>query len=80
MFLSVLETFFEALASCAAFLSPPRQDIASLTYPDGFHQAQAVWLCETRQDGFSTPSPCCEEKYLFRGLSGKHHCSWRGCF
>ena len=45
---------------CCVFL-PPRQDIASLAYPDGFRQAQAVWLRETRQDGLSAPSPCCKE-------------------
>ena len=45
------------------FFLPPRQDITSLTYPDGFRQAQAVWLCETRQDGLSAPSPCCEKSF-----------------
>ena len=35
------------------FFLPPRQDITSLVYPDGFRQAQAVWLCKTRQDGLS---------------------------
>ena len=45
------------------FFLPPTQDITSLTYPDGFRQAQAVWLCETRQDGLSAPSPCCEKVF-----------------
>ena len=45
------------------FFLPPRQDITSLTYPDGFCQAQAIWLCETRQDGLSAPSPCCEKVF-----------------
>ena len=43
-------------------------------------QAQAVWLCETRQDGLSALSPCCEETFSARTLPGKHHCSRRGCF
>ena len=62
------------------FLLPPRQDITSLMYPDGFRQVQAVWLRETRQDGLSAPSPCCEETFSAHTLSGKHHCSWRGHF
>ena len=45
------------------FFLPPRQDITSLTYPDGFCEEQAVWLCETRQDGLSAPSPCCEKSF-----------------
>ena len=35
-------------------------------YPDSFCQVQAVWLCETRQDGLSAPSPCREEMFLAR--------------
>ena len=47
------------------FFLPPGQDITSLMYPDGFRQAQAVWLCETRQDGLSAPcSPCCDKSFL----------------
>ena len=45
------------------FFLPPTQDITSLAYPDGFRQAQAVRLCETRQDGLLAPSPCCEEVF-----------------
>ena len=52
------------------FFSPPRQDIASLTYPDGFRQTQTVWLHETRQNGLSALSQCCEERFLVRALSG----------
>ena len=45
------------------FFLPSRQDITSLVYPDGFRQVQAVWLCDTRQDGLSAPSPCCEKGF-----------------
>ena len=62
------------------FFQSPRQDITSLVYPDGFHQAQAVWLYETRQNGLSAPSLCCKETFSARTLSGKHHCSRRSCF
>ena len=62
------------------FFLPPRQDIASLAHLDDFRQVQAVWLHETRQEGLSAPSPCCEEMFSVRTLSGKHHCSRRGCF
>ena len=62
------------------FFLPPRQDITILTYPDGFCQAQAVWLRKTRQGGLSAPSSCCEENILAHILSGKHHYSWRGRF
>ena len=61
------------------FFLPPRQDIASLAYLGDFRQVQAIWLHETRQEGLSVPSPCCEEKFSVHTLSGKHHCS-RGCF
>ena len=56
MFLAVLEKYFSTPFPLVlrSFL-PPTQDIASLAYPDGFHQAQAVWLHETRQDGLSAP-------------------------
>ena len=52
--------FFKAVLR---FFLPPRLDITSLTYPDGFRQAHAIWLCETRQDGLSAPSPCCEKVF-----------------
>ena len=69
------------VSSCAVFLSASyRQDITSLAYPDGFRQAQGVWLCEAWQDGLSVPSPCCEEKFSTHTLSGKHHCSRKGHF
>ena len=50
------------------FFLPTRQDIATLTYPDGFHQAQAIWLSETTQDGLSVPSPYCNERFSIRTL------------
>ena len=52
------------------FFLPPRQDIATHVYPDGFHQEQAIWLRETMQDKLSVPSPCCEERFSIRTLSG----------
>ena len=45
------------------FFLPPRQDITSLAYPDGFRQAQALWLCQIRQSGLSAPSPCCGKHF-----------------
>ena len=61
---SVRKQFFETLSSCAAFLSLYlRQDITSLAYPDGFRQAQALWLCQLRQSGLSAPSPCCGKHF-----------------
>ena len=63
--------FSKPLPLVLRFSLPPRQDITSLSYPDGFRQAQAVWLWESRQDGLSVPSPCCEEKLSARTLSGK---------
>ena len=50
------------------FFLPPRQDIATLMYPDSFHQAQAVWLCETTQDELTVPSPYCEERFSIHTL------------
>ena len=47
------------------FFLPPRQDIASLAYPDGFRQAQADWLCKTRQDGLTGPSLCSKKSFRF---------------
>ena len=63
---SVLKSnFSKPFPLALRFFLPPRQDITSLTYPDGFHQAQVVWLRETRQDGLSAPSLCCEESFRF---------------
>ena len=45
------------------FLPPPRQDITSLAYPDGFRQVQALWLCQIRQSGLSAPSSCCGKHF-----------------
>ena len=45
------------------FFLPPRQGITSLAYPDGFRQAQALWLCQIRQSGLSAPSPCCGKHF-----------------
>ena len=57
--------FAKPLPLVLRFSLPPRQDITSLAYPDGFRQAQVVWLRETRQDGLSVPSLCCLENIIF---------------
>ena len=59
--------FAKPLPLVLRFSLPPRQDITSLAYPDGFRQAQVVWLRETRQDGLPVPSLCCLENIIFHG-------------
>ena len=67
---SVRKAIFQNFFLMLRFFLPPGQDITSLTYPDGFHQAQAVWLCETRL-GLSAPSACCEKVF------GSYRTVWR---
>ena len=55
--------FFETFPLVLRFFLSSRQDITSLTYPDGFRQAKAVWLRETRQDGLSAPDRAAKNSF-----------------